>query len=453
MNILKDSAILSLKEFNRIKNNSYFPSLTSSNNQISKSCLSPEIKKEIDISKALEHKKRLLEYDRNKKEYNDNFAKENYRRVERYPGVSSDDPAVRIMDKMCLYAKTSTTRDKQLKERKEMENIYRKKEEKIDLMVEIERLKELKMQEDKEKQLQKMKQNGKQIILDQIEDNKKARLKQKELEEKEKLQLLKIIEEEQKKEQELNLIRIKEAEKRIQESVEANQKAILAKKERIKAEREEDLRLEQYNREKYKKEEEAYKEKKRLEHEKEIELQKLREKQEKVQDNQELLDEIRARRSFDETNMKAREKEKEEMRLKEQRIRELILANNKQKLNKELQMAEEAIKEKEEFERIIKEHQKEIQHEKELEKKKIRKLLEHKEILKRQIIEKEEKERVNRREILEEGRKDQQIRDQYAKSIDAIKRDKIKYLRDLNIDEKYIAPLRKFNLKDMSKYE
>ena len=151
--------------------------------------------------------------------------------------------------------------------------------------------------------------------------------------------------------------------------------------------------------------------------------------------------------------MKAREKEKEEMRLKEQRIRELILANNKQKLNKELQMAEEAIKEKEEFERIIKEHQKEIQHEKELEKIKIRKLLEHKEILKRQIIEKEEKERVNRREILEEGRKDQQIRDQYAKSIDAIKRDKIKYLRDLNIDEKYIAPLRKFNLKDMSKYE
>ena len=165
------------------------------------------------------------------------------------------------------------------------------------------------------------------------------------------------------------------------------------------------------------------------------------------------MDEIRARRSFDETNMKAREKEKEEMRLKEQRIRELILANNKQKLNKELQMAEEAIKEKEEFERIIKEHQKEIQHEKELEKIKIRKLLEHKEILKRQIIEKEEKERVNRREILEEGRKDQQIRDQYAKSIDAIKRDKIKYLRDLNIDEKYIAPLRKFNLKDMSKYE
>lgn len=55
------------------------------------------------------------------------------------------------MDKMCLYAKISTVRDKQLRERKEMEQMYKKKEEKVDLMVEIERLKGLKEQEDREK--------------------------------------------------------------------------------------------------------------------------------------------------------------------------------------------------------------------------------------------------------------------------------------------------------------
>ena len=109
------------------------------------------------------------------------------------------------MDKMCLYAKISTVRDKQLRERKEMEQMYKKKEEKIDLMVEIERLKGLKEQEDREKVLQKMKLEGKKVILDQIEDNKKARLKQKELEEIERKKLLKRIEEEQKKEEELNL--------------------------------------------------------------------------------------------------------------------------------------------------------------------------------------------------------------------------------------------------------
>lgn len=81
-------------------------------------------------------------------------------------------------------------------------------------MVEIERLKGLKEQEDREKVLQKMKLEGKRVILDQIEDNKKARLKQKELEEIERKKLLKRIEEEQKREEELNLMRIKENEKK-----------------------------------------------------------------------------------------------------------------------------------------------------------------------------------------------------------------------------------------------
>ena len=183
-------------------------------------------------------------------------------------------------------------------------------------------------------------------------------------------------------------------------------------------------------------------------------MQKLREKQEKAKDFQEIIDEIRAKRSFDEANMKARKKEKEEIMLKEKQLKDLISANNKQKLYKELLVAEEAKKDREEFERIIKEQQKEIEENKEKERIKIRKLLEHKEILKRQIIEKEEKEKVNRKEILEEGRKDKQKREQYEKSIEAIKKDKIQFLKDMNIDEKYIVPLQKFNLKDLnlSKY-
>ena len=68
MNILKDSAILSLKDFNRIKNNMYIPSLTS-NMPVSKSTLSPEMTEGIDYNKALDHKKRLIEYDKKKREY------------------------------------------------------------------------------------------------------------------------------------------------------------------------------------------------------------------------------------------------------------------------------------------------------------------------------------------------------------------------------------------------
>lgn len=48
-----------------------------------------------------------------------------------------------------------------------------------------------------------------------------------------------------------------------------------------------------------------------------MELQKLREKQEKAQDNQEILDAIRAKRAFDDENRKQRQKEKEELMIKE----------------------------------------------------------------------------------------------------------------------------------------
>ena len=438
LNTLKDSAILSLKDFTRMRTNSYLPSLTA-NNTLSKSSLSPEIKNELNINKALEHKTRLINYDRRKKELNA-LLSENKKIIERYPGVKDDDEAVRAMDKMCLYARISTIRDKQLKERKELEKIFKKKEEKIDLMVEIERLKELKNMEEKNKSLQEMKKEGKKVILEQIEDNKKMRLKLKEIENKERLELLKRIEEENKKVEELAL------------SLEANNKVILAKQQRILEEREYDKKIEQYNKEKYKKEEEAFQLKKKFAIEKELELQKLREKQERAQDNQEIIDAIRAKRAFEEENIKQRKKDKEELVIREKKMKDLLEENNKQKLLKEIQLAEEAQKEKEEFDKIIKEQQKEIEELKEREKNRIIKLLKHKEDLKRQIAEKEEKNRVNRREVLEEGRKNLQIRDQYYKSIEAVRRDKIKFLRDLNIDEKYIAPLTKFKLTDLNSF-
>ena len=97
-----------------------------------------------------------------------------------------------------------------------------------------------------------MKKEGKKVILEQIEENKKIRQKQKELENKERLELLKRIEDENKKAQELAQMKKKENEKRIKESLEANHQAILIKQQRILAEREQDKLLEQYNKEKYK---------------------------------------------------------------------------------------------------------------------------------------------------------------------------------------------------------
>jgi len=148
--------------------------------------------------------------------------------------------------------------------------------------------------------------------------------------------------------------------------------------------------------------------------------------------------------------MRERQKEKEELIIKKKKIEELLRANARQKLDKEIQLAEEAKKEQEEFMRIIKEHENQIIASREREKDRIKKLLDHNKDLRIQIAEKEEKERIHKREILEEGRKIRQNNDDYMDNIEQIRRDKINKLRQMNINEKYIVPLERFSLKDLA---
>jgi len=445
---LKDSAILTLNDFVRIRENSKPLPVYSSTICHTDAPKSRDFD-ETRYQKALYHKNKLLEYDRQKKAYEQLHTYEGNKSNDPYSKVSRHDDALQAMDRMCLYAKVSTVRDKQRQERKIMDEMYKKKEAKLDLMQEMERLKEMKRIEDRENELFKMRQQGNKVILDQIEQNKLERLKQKEIEEKERIELLKKIEKENEEEKRLNMLKAIENEKKLKESLEANHQAILAKQKRIQEEKEEDLKIEKYNIEKAIKEEKLFQEKKRLEHEKELELQKMREKQEKAQDKQAELDAIRARRAVEEQGAKERKKEREELIIKQKKIQDLLEANAKQKLDKEAQLVEEAKKEKEEFDRIIKEYQKEMEASKERERIKLKKLLDHNADIRIQIAQKEERERLNKREILEEGRKNKQKNDIYSESIEAIRKDKIRQLREMNINEKYIVPLERFSIKDL----
>lgn len=91
----------------------------------------------------------------------------------------------------------------------------------------------------------------------------------------------------------------------------------------------------------------------RIQDEKEREVQKLREKQEKAQDKQSELDAIRAKRAYEEAERAAREREKQEIIVKHKKVVDLIEANERQKFDKELKLAEQAKQEQEEYNRII----------------------------------------------------------------------------------------------------
>ena len=240
MSKLKDSAILTLNDFSRIKETSKPLSIyTSTASNLSKD-------NENFYMKALHHKNKILSYDKQKKIRERLNTYDGSKLDDPYNKVSRTDDAVQAMEQMCLNAKVYTVRDQQKKERKLLDDMYKKKEAKLDLMQEMERLKEMKRVEDMENDLKKMRQAGNKIVLQQIKDNELARIKQKEVEEKERLELLKRIEEENEKDREKNRLKAIENEKKLKESLEANRQAILLKQKKIQEEKEEVLRIEQY---------------------------------------------------------------------------------------------------------------------------------------------------------------------------------------------------------------
>ena len=111
-----------------------------------------------------------------------------------------------------------------------------------------------------------------------------------------------------------------------------------------------------------------------LAQQKEKEVQKLREKQERARDKQSELDAIRAKRAYEEAERAAREKERQEIIIKNKKVVELLEANEKQKLDKEYKLGEQAKQEQEEYQKIIEKQIKDLEAErrKDEEKKKMR---------------------------------------------------------------------------------
>ena len=66
--------------------------------------------------------------------------------------IDEDHDDVKHMNQMMLYSKVVTIRDKQKEEQKRLEEEWIEEQKRLDLMMEIERLKSLKMQEEREVQ-------------------------------------------------------------------------------------------------------------------------------------------------------------------------------------------------------------------------------------------------------------------------------------------------------------
>ena len=89
------------------------------------------------------------------------------------------------MNQMMLYSKVVTIRDKQIEESKCLESEWVEEQKRLDIMMEIERLKSLKLQEEREAEKGRAQKQGSMVIIDQIKERELDRIKEQEHREKE----------------------------------------------------------------------------------------------------------------------------------------------------------------------------------------------------------------------------------------------------------------------------
>ena len=351
---------------------------------------------------------------------------------------------VKEMNKLVLYAKVANIRDKQIETQKKIKALEKKRNEKLDILSEIGRLKDLRKREiEEEKRAYKIKEGG-EIIKEQIKYNEKKKELEKEIIKKDyedNLLLQKRIEEENDKK---ILKKKKMGEKLIKDILEANKNFIENKKLKELKEIEEDKKLLEYNKKKAQEEELKIIKLKNEQKKKELETIKMRENQKKAIDYKIILDKLLLRKSYESSERAERKKEKENMLKKKKMWEDMIEQNKKLIKIKHLEKIENYEKEKKEFFTITNRLERDIEIEAIQKNKYKNKLSNHNFELLKLIKEKEEDKKLKKREILEEGRIIKQNNERYINRIEQIKRKKIKELELLNVNPNYLVPLKNF---------
>ncbi|CAD7972667.1 unnamed protein product [Amoebophrya sp. A25] len=354
---------------------------------------------------------------------------------------SHDD--VKHMNQMMMYSKVVTIRDAQVQEKRYIHQEREEEESQLDTMMEIERLKALKMYEERNKARAIDQRKGAQVIIEQIKDRQTQRLREEEARDQERSFILKQIQAMKQEEIELQKAKKVAASKLMAEVAVANAATMKIKEEKILAERLDDQQILEYQRAKELREREIEEEKKKVAAEREAETAKLRAAQEKAADKAAEMDALRAKRAFEAAERAARGKEQQERARVSAINEELSVARKRQTAEKERRLAEQAKAERDEFDRIIEVQiqQEQAERTKQADEKKARYL--HCDELRQQIAAGEERQLQQRRNALEEGNN---VRSELAaerRKLEKIKTKKIEELKKCGVPEKYWSELAK----------
>jgi len=442
--VKSDVVVIAASELNRLRENA---TMLSRDQEIEAKARA-EAEYEERMRKSKERKERMMQMEEERKrnalmkdQEKDSKGSRNSVMERAKQMIDEDMDDVKHMNQMMLYSKVVTIRDAQIQEKRQMQAEKEEEERQLDTMMEIERLKALKMYEEREKCRLDDQRRGAAVIIDQIKDRQAARMREEESRDQERAFVLKQIDALKQEEIEQQQQKKLAADRLMKEVNKANSAAMKIKEEKMLAEKLEEQKIIEYQEAKEQREREIEDEKLRLAAEKEKEVTRLRAMQEKAQDKASEMDALRAKRAMEANERQARDKERGERARLEAINRELNEARKQQQSEKERRLGEQAKFERDEFERIIEVQmqQEDAERQRQTDERVMRKHHAHE--LRSQIAAREEKALQDRRDFLEEGNMIRSNIGVERKRLEKIKARKIDELAKVGVPEKYQAEL------------
>ncbi|KAJ7307431.1 hypothetical protein JRQ81_009449 [Phrynocephalus forsythii] len=466
-----ESLIISPEDFDRIKNASHI--LTKEEREARQAALKAE--REAIIVAVNERKKsmKLKEILRKKNEKLNDLEEEAKERAQGVvltlwesghplePGTSKR--FLCSLWQVILEAKCHAIRDAQILEKKQIEKELGEEEKRLAHMMEVERQKANKMQEELERK--RKEELFRRHIIEQIEKNEELRAMKAEQRDQEAQEMLDYLERlqfedervrsrndkhtvissefglgdlpertkclQEMERRRLEQLRIQAEIKRINDE---NQKR---KDEMLAQEKMADMRVLEYQRKKMEREAEFEAEQEKIRKEKELETARLRALQEKAQDHQAEQDALRAKRNQEAAEREWRRKEKDAAQKKAQTEAMLKQSRLEQVAQKEHSLAVQVQRDRAEFERIVRVQQEQIEKERKERERRAALQQTHADEIRRQVREHQQKQIQERIAIFEEGKRLKEEARRRSERINEIKRKKLDELRAAGLPEKY----------------
>jgi hypothetical protein len=263
--------------------------------------------------------------------------------------IDSESDVVKLLSSISARAAAFTIREKQLEEKKRRELAEHEYERRMDIVMELDRLKDIQRREEEESAKRYKRVEDRKVITEQIEMRKREKLIQLEAREQENLQMRSLMEKYAKEDQVAAEKKKIEIERSRLEVIAANTDAIRRKEAAKEASKKEVEDLLLYQAEQDAKLLKREQEEAAIEKAKKERQAKLLAEQERVHDNMGKLDEIRARRAQEEKERRERQAEREAALKRKADVKQLVEARARQAADKKERLARSKLIEEQEY--------------------------------------------------------------------------------------------------------